>query len=235
MLNASGLKFWHQLDLPLEEFCRISGLDTASWIRQVQDLPVPPEDSDWAKEPLYLIMDHLTAQHREFRTKHLSNILHLLEREGLPIYPDAFWLQHVHRAFLSFKKVFLAHMREEENRIFPHILRLEAFLCDPHAQSLLSEIALETFATEDLNILEDHLKKTVANIFDKIRAHHIQEPLISIANELRMELDQFEKLLSRHNSIETRYLFSRALKMEKRFAIFTRFENGRPVLAYAKK
>ena len=126
LLNASGLKFWHQLDLPLEEFCRISGLDTASWIRQVQDLPVPPEDSDWAKEPLYLIMDHLTAQHREFRTKHLSNILHLLEREGLPIYPDAFWLQHVHRAFLSFKKVFLAHMREEENRVILKPVLIEA-------------------------------------------------------------------------------------------------------------
>ena len=219
LLNASGLDFWGHVELPLDLFCHRFGLKVEMWLNQIENLPVPSEKSDWSHEPLYRVVDFLTAEHREFRGE-LHHIHQLLETYGIPIYPDSIWLQHVRKALEPFQKMFVAHMREEEEKIFPHILRLEAFTCDPNAQSLLSEVALERFATEQLSIAEDNLKKTVSDIMTKIHEHRVEEPTLEIAHGIRMELERFEKRLNRHNDIETRFLFSRALKMEKQFARF---------------
>jgi iron-sulfur cluster repair protein YtfE (RIC family) len=217
LLNSGGLPIWEFLDTPVERFCRQFGLDMESWLKQVENLPVLPPDSDWSVEPLYRVADYLTDEHHVFR-KSLLDLSRLLHPHRHPVSPGNSWLEQVDGLFKPFKEGFLIHMREEEERFFPHILRLEALICDPGSRPLPGLLPLGKFPVEHIAPAEEHLKQAMNAIQEKMLACRIQEPTTDLARQLPAGLENFEKRLLRHNDIEIRFLFPRAVEIEKRFA-----------------
>ena len=98
MLEASGQPFWIHPDLSVETFCRQSGLDVETWLKQADNFPAPHPASNWSQEPLYRVADYLIADHRQFRESDLRNINHLLKSRRFPACPDGHVLEAARQA-----------------------------------------------------------------------------------------------------------------------------------------
>lgn len=214
MLETCGEHFWDQLDLSVEGYCRRAGLDASTWLEKAMETPVPAADSDWKTEPLYRIMDFLTADHNHFRDRDLLKINELFEMHTIPIYPDKYVMSHAHQMFGYFEESFREHMHEEEDRIFPHILRLEACSRNPGLKPILPHVSVGMFAASQGHADEKNLKKMIESIRGKVRRHHIHEATAEITGFLYFALEDFETRLIRHADIETLVLFPRAIELE---------------------
>jgi hypothetical protein len=71
--------FWGRLDASVADFCRDAGLDMKDLQHRFGSLPVNLDRQDWRELPLYFLVDHLTANHREFRARDLPEVHRLLE------------------------------------------------------------------------------------------------------------------------------------------------------------
>ena len=217
LLEASGEHFWDQLDLSVEAYCRRAGLDAPAWLEKAMEMPVPAADSDWKEEPLHRITDFLTADHNHFRDRDLRKINELFDMHAIPVYPDKYVMSHAHQMFGYFEESFREHMHEEEDRVFPHILRLEACSRNPGLKPILPHVSVSMFAASQGHAAEKNLKKMVASIREKVRRHHIHEATAEITGLLYDALDDFEVRMIRHAEVETTVLFPRAVELENRF------------------
>ena len=203
LLEASGSSFWNRLDISVELFCHEAGLDPVAWIERVLKLPVSDEGSDWRAEPLYRIADFLTAEHRGFRERDLPDIDRLYGNISVH---DGDFLSRPNHAFKYFEEGFLEHLHEEEERIFPYILRLEACTRIPGLKPVVNRVSFSLIAVRQGHAIrekQDQMRHTAGTGMGKA------------GNRLHVVLDDFENRLARHTGIETEVFFPRAIEIEK--------------------
>jgi iron-sulfur cluster repair protein YtfE (RIC family) len=123
--EKAGASFWSRLDAPLEEFCREAGVDFAALGHAIATLPEALERQDWQSLPLYYLIDYLTSGHRLFRMRDLPDVHRLLENLRIEFPAGNGSLDILVREFASFRREFGWHMEEEEEFLFPKILRIE--------------------------------------------------------------------------------------------------------------
>jgi len=231
LLESMDSNFWNHLELSVEDYCRERGLDAVSLIKKAGSLPVPPKNLNWNDEPLYRLVDFLTADHRRFQETDLPEISHLLDLHNIPVYPDGYVLKLAFQSYKAFEEKFLNHMREEEEHVFPHILQLEAChrltKLDPH----LHRGAVGVFAETQNHSAEEELKRRVEEIREKVSEHRLQEPTASVTHTIHRKLEELESRLAAHAVLEVEYLFPRATAIEKRLMTRER-ERQRDFLPY---
>jgi iron-sulfur cluster repair protein YtfE (RIC family) len=213
--DVSGPLFWDRMEMTLGAFCRHIGADSASVLARIAALPAPPAETEWDAKPIHWLIDSLTADHREFREKAMPGIESLLVAERLPAYPDGYVVKLLLQEFRHFQADFLKHMAEEEEFLFPKILRNEA--CWRHRE-LGPEIhrgSVNLYLRLETHKPEEEFKRMIVSIREKLRNQHLQRPAAELARRAEQALDAFAKRLIAHADLETHTLFPRAGRLEQ--------------------
>ena len=210
-LETARHPFWHHLDMTIESFCRETDLDLADLLDVAEKSPVPQANLDWSQERSYRIADFLVAEHRQFRHEDLPLFNRLFSQQGSGDYPDAFGKKFAHQTFRSFEESLLEHMYEEEEHVFPYILRLEE-ACNFNRDA-------------GFNVTH-HISATMIASLGHVYEQHLDRLALNTGT-LKNEMEDFKNRMLRHASLETEVLFPRAKAMEKRL------EARRNILVFA--
>ena len=161
--EISGGSFWNRLDTPMGEFCRNAKVNLNELHARISSLPVNLERQDWKGLPLYFLVDHLTANHREFRRRDLPNIHRMLEALRLEIPSAQATLSELISELTSFRQEFSWHMEEEEEFLYPKILRTEASMRHPDLYPEIFKGSVTMFTKVQIHAPEDSFHALVAS------------------------------------------------------------------------
>jgi regulator of cell morphogenesis and NO signaling len=112
---------------PLTEVCQQRGLDIAEIADAIEEAgAVSRDDRDWAREPLARLIDHIvTAYHAPLREE-LPRLRALSAKVAKVHGARAWQLGRLDSALGELSAELVAHMRKEEEVLFPAIRRLES-------------------------------------------------------------------------------------------------------------
>lgn len=221
-----GATFWNRMETPLEDLCREKGRDVSGILATVSELPVAADNTDWAAKPIHWLVDHLTLEHDRFRGEDMPAIKAMMGEEKLPAYPDGYVIKLLLQEFRHFEADFLKHMAEEEEFLFPKILRNEA--CYRHHE-LGPEIhrgSVNLYLKYETHKPEDEFKRMIISIREKLRNQHLERPATELAQKVQAAMDAFADRLLAHADLETRALFPRAGRLEQQL-----YESAAPGLS----
>lgn len=210
-----GPLFWGSLEVPLGEFCRGLGADATALLARIAALPILPDDTGWDTKPIHCLVDHLALEHAEFREKDLPGIESLLVAERLPAYPDGYVVKLLLQEFRYFEAEFRKHMAEEEEFLFPKILRNEACWRHPELGPEIHRGSVNLYLRLETHKPEEEFKRLILSIQEKLRNQHLHRPAAELANQAQAALDAFARRLLAHADLETNSLFPRAGRLEQ--------------------
>ena len=212
--EKAGGNFWNRLDLTLSEFCREGGLEAETVQHSLASLPENLEQQDWTTLPLYFLIDHLAAGHRIFRTRDLPEVHRLLESLRMDFPAGHASLEILLREFTSFRQEFSWHMEEEEEFLFPKILRTEASLRHPDLYPEVFKGSIAMFSTRQLQEPEHRFHELVTGLTSRLRGLVSDALHLATAKNALAALQGYEARLKAHVYMECEILFPRALAME---------------------
>lgn len=210
-----GALFWARMDAALAEVCGETDADVSAVMARISELAIPPVDTDWAAKPIHWLVDHLTVEHAEFRERDLPAIESLLNEEKLPAYPDGYIVKLLLQEFRHFQADFLRHMAEEEEFLFPKILRNEACFRHPELGPEIHRGSVNLYLKFETHKPEDEFKRMIVSIREKLRLQHLDRPASGIASRAEAGLEAFSARLMAHADLETEILFPRAGRLEQ--------------------
>lgn len=213
--DLCGALFWARMETPLGEFCGDIGADVAAVLDRIAAMPVPPADTDWNAGPIHRLVDYLTSQHADFREREMPAIESLLVAERLPAYPDGYVVRLLLQEFRHFQGDFLKHMDEEEEFLYPRILRAEAW--GRHRELGPGDFrgSVNLYLKLETHRPEADFKRMILSIQEKLRYQHMRRPAAELASRAQDALDRFALRLAAHADLETHFLFPRAARMEQ--------------------
>jgi regulator of cell morphogenesis and NO signaling len=114
--------------IPLTEACAARGLETDALLAELQSAVAPASDEPvWATESLTALVEHIQATYHEPLRVELPRLDAMLDkvvsRHGDHL-PDT--LPTLQRTFKQLQAELLAHMKKEDDVLFPFIVALEA-------------------------------------------------------------------------------------------------------------
>lgn len=115
---------WTDGGRTLEDVCGYREERIRDLVREIASLPVPAADSAWDSLPARCLIDYLTEDHRRMLRRDLPAFRRLLEmpwREAA----GGHLLEEMRDTLDRFGRIFLGHVREEEESVFPAILKCE--------------------------------------------------------------------------------------------------------------
>lgn len=221
-----GALYWDRMETPLGSLCREAGVDITAIMTRISELPIPADDTDWAAKPIHWLVDHLTLDHARFRDQEMPAIEAMMNEEKLPAYPDGYVIKLLLQEFRHFHADFLKHMAEEEEFLFPKILRNDACFRyrglgpEIHRGSVNLYLKLETHKPEE------EFKRMIVSIHEKLRNQHLNRPATDITRQVEAAMEAFSVRLLAHADLETTVLFPRAGRLEQEL-----FESAAPGLS----
>jgi iron-sulfur cluster repair protein YtfE (RIC family) len=210
-----GHLLWERMDSSLANLCAATGVDSFSLQESLIALPPLPEDTDWDKIPVYGLIDHLTLAHASFRDAEMPAILAMLIEERLPAYPDGYVIKLLQQEFRHFQVEFLKHMAEEEDFLFPKIMRNEACFRFRNLGPEVYRGSVNLYLKLETHKPEEEFKRMIISIREKLRNQHLNRPAAEMAERTQSALDAFAKRLMSHADLETGILFPRAGRLEQ--------------------
>jgi regulator of cell morphogenesis and NO signaling len=212
--EMAGGTFWDRMDLTLSEFCRDSGLDSAAVQHRLAGLPENLVRQDWANLPLFCLIDHLTTGHRGFRTRDLPEVHRLLESLRMDFPAGQAALESLLAEFTAFRQEFSWHMEEEEEFLFPKILRTEASLRYPELYPEVFKGSIGMFSSRQLQEPEHRFHQIVTDLSERLRGLVSDALHLATAKSALSAIQGYEARLKAHVYMECEILFPRALVME---------------------
>lgn len=214
-LYRGSLNPWQEQEMTLDEFCRREGFSLPDVLAELTNLPAPDARSDWDALPIYHLIDFLTEEHRHFINADLQAIR---TRMDMPLEdrekdPDIFArLTDSLREITDHLRV---HQQEEEDYIFPVLLRNEWHLLNPGGDDFIEWVSRHSRAASRLERREDEfgpsirawLEDTLASR-DRYQRLENLEPAISLITNLGLKLQA-------HDRLEREVLRPRAERMER--------------------
>jgi regulator of cell morphogenesis and NO signaling len=212
--EEAGGAFWDRLDLTVGEFCREAGLDAGKVEHRLASLPERAERQDWPRLPLFFLVDYLAAEHRYFRARALPEVHRLLQelRREFPSGHAA--LESLLGEFLAFRQEFSWHMEEEEEFLFPKILRTEASLRHPDLYPEVFKGSIGMFTPNQLQGPEHRFHEIITGLSERLRGLVSGTLHLAAAKTALAALQGYEARLKAHAYLECEILFPRALEME---------------------
>ena len=221
--EAAGHHCWACLDQNLQDFCRDRGLEASGLEEAISALAPVPADSDWKAKPIYYLIDYLTANHRRFREKDLPALGRLLDVHGVPTFPDRYAFELMSQEFLAFEQELLKHMQEEEEFLFPKIMRNEACFRYREMTPEPYRGSVNLFLTLQPHKQEEEIKHMFMGIREKLRNLRVQEGTRALLDKANAALEAFQVALVTHADLETQVLFPVAGRLEQEL-----YENSAP-------
>lgn len=116
-------------DRSLAAACAENGLDASTVLRLLDadvdpdEVASPEEGEDWTNAPLPALIDHIVDTHHAYLRRELPRLQGLLEKVARVHGTDAPWVVSVKDVFGRLKPNMEAHIRKEEEIVFPFIRR----------------------------------------------------------------------------------------------------------------
>jgi regulator of cell morphogenesis and NO signaling len=122
----------------LEEACRARGLDPATVAAVLEALETTETAEepaiDWRTRPLAELIDYIVTTHHAYLQRELPRLAALMDRVAQVHGHQSTWLHEAQEVFGRLKLKLEAHMRSEEEVIFPLIRALEEGTTDAAAE-----------------------------------------------------------------------------------------------------
>lgn len=199
---------------PLDEVCAERGLDLDK-IRQALEncdqANQSPEETDWAKESLADLADHIIRNHHDYLREELPRLATLLEKVAavhgarhpeMPVCRDIFW---------SFKAGLEAHMQKEETILFPLVRVLESgkHVTPFHCGSIANPIRV-------MESEHDHAGDALTRMRELTNGFRAPPDGCTTFGVLMHGLKRLEADMHQHVHKENNILFPRALELERK-------------------
>ena len=208
-----GCDPWAEGDLTLEELSARCGKPTQDLVQELSSLPVPDRNSHWQELPAYLLIDYLTDQHREILHSDLPALRGILDmpfREASDGGLFAILLDTFHR----FTGLLRAHLQEEEDYLFPAILKNEYTLRHGGHEERIKPVAEHVLASPALirgDETLDAILEEWTRAAGKADGLHDRPKTAELAARAMREL---ERKLRAHGNLEKNVLYPIAARIE---------------------
>ncbi len=113
----------------LESACEEAGLDpktVVTMLNAVESAPADQTATDWSKQPLALLVQHIVDTHHDFLRRELPRLERLVTKVNSRHGHHFGFLPELERVFLELKDDLAEHMQTEEEELFPLIEQLES-------------------------------------------------------------------------------------------------------------
>ena len=231
LLDKRKIRYWDSLDKPLGDLVRRDGME--DFLDEVSYARVPAPDTDWSAMPLYMLVDFLTHEHRDFLLQEIADINHLLDIHTISDSPESGDLRKIQASFKTWVGHFKTHIEEEEGHLFPKVLRYEACLRDRNVHpefhrgsiqsSMASREAQETRSFHaDCRELAGWMRALERIHPDSITARKLAE----LTERLRDKLDA-------HTELESTALYTAARELERN--LYNKSIDGDPAVALQRR
>lgn len=215
VFESHGLSPWKDLTASIECACRLQGLPTETLSWEIGGLQAPAAESDWSRLSIYHLLDFLTEEHRVFRD-FLASITYTLNTDPLEDLESRMFHANLSRDWRTFYGSFLEHLREEEEFLFPKILRYHASLRDGNIDPEFGNGSVRVFKAVRMGRREQGEIEIYRKLLERSwPAAGGEKPLCPSETRLRPLLEAFLAKLESHANLETEALFPAATAMEK--------------------
>lgn len=199
----------------LASACQARNLDTNLFMRDIERVinAVPGRIHNWTDAPLSELMHHIVGEYHESCRAESARLEALFEKVVARHGEEHPELMEAQRLFSVLSKEFAAHIREEEQTLFPYIEQLERV--NKGDQASPRHVFISATATIR-EMLENHdeagaLSREIREVTADYAAPH------NACNSYRMMLyglSKFEHNLHLHVHLENNILFPRACDLE---------------------
>lgn len=212
--DLAGHSFWGHLDDTLEGFCRAINLDSGNVRARLAAAKPAPAQEAWLSAPLYRLVDHLTANHADFRGHDLPRIERVLGVLRWELGLDSAPAEAALAEYQWFRQEFEMHMEEEEGFLFPKILRTEACLRHPGLNPEMFQGTVATVPQPPIHLPEEAFLEMLADLTLKVRILPYAHSHGRRLEEILSEILSLGTRLKAHTRLEAEILFRRAAAME---------------------
>lgn len=214
VMHWHGIDAFSYLHFTLDEVCRLKNIDLRNiqmdLLRQQQPATVHPDKLK--HYPPSALCSYLLENHHHYAQRMLPVIEHHINLAQLKLndqYPQLHLLANI---FATFKSDFLKHIQYENERVFPHIRKLERFTIGFHNSML---VEFRSFSMQDFIFRHHHDDDEMRSIRVLLR-NYTYEDRDAIAYKVLMnELKAFESDLKEHSRIEEEILIPKAYHLEQ--------------------
>lgn len=206
IINRLGVRLGLK-DKTVAEVCESNSINASFFLAIVNTYV----NSDYFPEeelqsfPPVLIVDYLQKTHQYYINYELLKIEGLLTQMLSDCEGECGNLKLIHDFFRSYQVELINHIADEENRVFPYILKLlESKQREPKGYSILKFEKEHSNVEEKLSDLRNLIVKYVEPKYND-----------NFCNEFLIALDRFETDIKDHARIEDKILVPMVLKIEE--------------------
>lgn len=217
ILDRIGCDPWAEGDTTLEELGVRCGRRCHDLIRELSTLPVPDRNSPWDELPAYLLIDYLTQEHRDILHNDLPALRGLLDmpfEEGSG--GGLYWM--LLDSFHRFTEILRAHIQEEEDYLFPAILKNEYALRHGGLEHRIRPVAGQVLASPSVIRGEERLDEALEEWTRAIGTRSGIGERPKTAELAAQAMQSLERKLRAHGNLEKNALFPIAARIEKGLA-----------------
>lgn len=199
---------------PLEEACRVAGVEPARVIEAIENEPAGGGDArDWTGARLGELIDYIRDTHHAYTREAIDRIPRLLEKVVAAHGANHPEMRRIQAVFGGVAEELAVHMMKEEMVLFPYIARMEEAV-------IAGEPALPApFGTVGNPIrMMEHEHESAGEALRELRAlsngYTAPADACTTFRTLYSAMAEFEQDLHRHIHLENNVLHPRALEME---------------------
>lgn len=228
-LQKSQIRFWDVLEKSLGELFPTAKLKPL--LEVIEKTPVAEPTSEWSTFPLYTFIDYLCFNHRQILIEEVAEISHILEIHSLSDSPEALELKDFKKAFDTFVREFEGYIVEEDNFLFPRILRYEACLRDRNVNPEFHRGSLQSYLATPKSKDKRKFYQEAVTLAYRIRTLEARMPNSLVAKELTELMDSLSEKLTDHLELENKALFTTARDLERH--LYNMTIDGQPALTHS--
>lgn len=191
--------------------CKNKKLDLSQVLADLRQADIAPGagETDWAKEPLSDLADHITEHYHNQLRQELPRLDFMTQKVAAVHGMNHPELLELRKVFVEFKNELEEHMESEEKVIFPLIKRLERSGCktDGPVSGIDSPIAQMIREHDDAGEAMETMRRLTGNYAPPPDACNTYRTLFSAMEEM-------EAQMHRHVHAENSILFPRVLACE---------------------
>lgn len=213
-LSAFGAEVWERPHATLLELFR-NGETLEKFLRMAEHLPVPgARDAamDWLDRPAPAphLVDHLTQHHRDFFNLMVPDIAGLF-RDWDSLDPE---ITELRDDFDRFVTALRRETDQEEELLFPRVLRYDACLRDPRVNPEFNGGSLRIAVAYRKSHAGGLHPEQLDHLAERLRETHAWRDGNTWAELLAARLDDFRAHFVQHEHLESDVLYPLALEME---------------------
>lgn len=205
IINRLGVRLGLK-DRTIDEVCASNGINTEFFLAIVNTYSNGnffPQQELLSFSPLQIV-DYLRKTHHYYISYELPKIEGLLNQMLTGCENDCPSLKLIHEFFIKYRQELISHIADEEDRVFPYIIKLvEKGIHEPKGYSILNFEKEHTNVDEKLSDLRNLIVKYVEPKYND-----------NFCNEFLIALDRFETDIKDHARIEDKILVPMILKIE---------------------